>query len=105
RVVAHQCREIERYREAGLAVLKQELVAPVGILGGPEPRELAHGPQPAAVHGVVDAAGERIAPRRPELPRGVEVREIVGCVDRLPLDTAHGVTPPFTWSRISAATP
>ena len=58
-VVAHQGREIERDREPGLSALEQELVALVGVLGGAEAGELAHGPEPAAVHRGVDAAGER----------------------------------------------
>ncbi len=46
-VVAHQGREVEGDGEAGLAALQQELVALVGVLRGPEPGELPHGPEPA----------------------------------------------------------
>ena len=58
-VVAHQRGKVEGHREPGLTPLQQELVALVGVFGGAEPGELAHGPEPAAVHRRVDAAGER----------------------------------------------
>ena len=49
--------EVEGDAEAGDAALEEELVAPVGFLGGGEPGVLAHGPGAGAVHGGVDAAG------------------------------------------------
>ena len=70
--------KVERDREPGLAPLEQELVALVGVLGGAEPGELAHGPEPAAVHRGVDAAGEgelaRQAGRATAIGRQVERR-------------------------------
>ena len=62
-VVAHQRRHVERGREAGLAVLEQVAEALVRLLGGAEAGELAHRPEPAAVHRRVDAARERIDAR------------------------------------------
>ena len=59
-VVAHQRRHVERGRQAGLPVVEQVAEALVGLLGGAEAGELAHRPQPAAVHRRVDAARERI---------------------------------------------
>ena len=56
-VVAHQGGKVECDREAGLAPLQQELVALVGVLGRAEAGELPHGPEPAAIHRGVDAAG------------------------------------------------
>jgi hypothetical protein len=41
------------------AVVEQVAEALVGLLGGSEACELAHRPQPAAVHRRVDAARER----------------------------------------------
>ena len=65
-VMAHQRRHVERGREAGLAVLEQVVEALVGLRGGAEARELAHRPQPAAVHRRVDPARERILAGQPD---------------------------------------
>ena len=62
-VVAHQRRHVERRAQARLAVVEQVAEALVGLLGGAEAGELAHRPQPPAVHRRVHAAGERIAAR------------------------------------------
>ena len=56
-VVAHQGGEVEGDGEAGLALAQEVFEASVGLFGGAEPGEHAHGPQPAAVQGGVDAAG------------------------------------------------
>ena len=55
-VVAHQRGHVERGREAGLPVVEQVVEALVGLLAGAEAGELAHRPQPPAVHRGVDAA-------------------------------------------------
>ena len=55
-VVAHQRGHVEGGREAGLAVVEQVVEALVGLLAGAEAGELAHRPQPPAVHRGVDAA-------------------------------------------------
>ena len=49
--------KIEGYGEAGLAFAEEVAVALVGFDGGAEAGVLAHGPEAAAVHGGVDAAG------------------------------------------------
>ena len=59
-VVAHQRGHVEGGREPRLAVLEQVVEALVGLLAGAEAGELAHRPQPPAVHRVVDAARERV---------------------------------------------
>ena len=88
-VVAHQRRHVERRREPRLPVLEQ-IPEPLVRLGRrPEPRELAHRPQPAPIHGRVDAARER------ELPRIAEVAPVVDPdalrrVQRLVLDPRDG---------------
>ena len=56
-VVAHQRRQIERGGEAGLALCEQIAKALVGVFGGAEAGELAHGPEAAAIHRGVNAAG------------------------------------------------
>src|SRR5438105_3735161 len=103
-VVAHQRREVEGDRQAGLAVLEQELVPLIGVFRRPEAGELPHRPQPPAIHGGVNPAGERVLARRAELTGVIEAGEISGGVQGLPLDVAHRGAPAFTWSRISAAT-
>ena len=54
-VVAHQRGHVERGREPGLAVVEQVVEALVGLLAGAEAGELAHRPQPPAVHRLVHA--------------------------------------------------
>ena len=49
-VVAHQRRQIEGDREAGLALFEQIVIAAVGFLRRGEAGELAHGPELAAIH-------------------------------------------------------
>ena len=58
RVVAHLCREIERHRQPGLAVLQEVAIPRVRLLRRPEPGVLPHRPQTAAVHRRLDPAGE-----------------------------------------------
>ena len=74
RVVAHQRRHVERRRQPGLAVVEQVAEALVGLLRGPEAGELAHRPEPAAVHARVHAARERILARQPDPLRIRQVR-------------------------------
>ena len=63
--------------------LEQVAEALVGLLDGPEAGELAHRPEPAAVHRRVDAAGERVLAGVTELLAGVEALEILVGVERL----------------------
>ena len=65
-----------------LAGLEQVAEARVGLLDGAEARELAHRPEPAAVHRRVDAARERDSPGKPSFSVGVEAREVLGRVER-----------------------
>src|SRR5256885_12228117 len=98
-VVAHQRREVERDRQPGLAVLEQELVPLIGVFRRPEAGELPHGPQAAAVHRRVNPAREWVLPRRAELTRVVEPREIGGRVQGPALAVAHPGAPGFIWAR------
>ena len=95
-VVAHERGEIECNRQAGLATREQELVPLVGVLGGPEPGKLPHGPQAAAVHVGVNAAGIRKAAwQAGSLQQaGRNVGRRVGNFERLPGDGGEvGVVP------------
>ncbi len=53
-------RQIERHRKAGGPVRQQIFVAFVRLFRVPHAGVLAHGPESAAIHGGLDAAGERI---------------------------------------------
>src|SRR5262249_3086774 len=79
-VVAHQCRHVEGGGEPGLALLEEILEARVGVFGPPEAGEHPHRPQPAAVHGRIDAARERILAGRAELLVGRPRSEAPGCL-------------------------
>ena len=71
-VVAHERGHVEGGREPVHAVLEQVLEARVRVLGRPEAGELAHRPEPAAVHRRLRAARERV-------PAGVaHVAQVVG---------------------------
>src|SRR5262249_16889694 len=73
---------------AGLTVLEQVAEALVGLLARAEARELAHRPQPSAVHRRVDAAGEGVAAGAPDRVLGAaDPRGEV--LDRIEL--AHGL--------------
>ena len=78
-VVAHLRRQVEGHREAGLALLQQVAVALVGLLGGAEAGVLAHGPEAAAVHGRLHAAGEGMHARVAEPPSGPIPRDRRRC--------------------------
>ena len=67
RVVAHLGRQIEGDAQAVDALGEQIPIAGVGFGGGAEPGVLAHGPQPAAIHGRLDATGVRKFTRKAEI--------------------------------------
>ena len=73
RVVAHQRRHVERRRESRLAVVEQVAEALVRLLRGAEAGELAHRPEPPAIHRRVDAARERDTRRGSRSPRRAQV--------------------------------
>ncbi len=72
-VVADLGGEIEGDGEAGGAVREEEFVAAVGLLGIAHAGVLAHGPESAAVHGGLDAAGVGILAGVAQVAVGVEV--------------------------------
>ena len=71
RVVAVQRRHVVGDRQAGLAGREQLVEALVRVLGGPEPGEHPHRPQPAAVAGRMDAPRERRLARQTDARLGV----------------------------------
>ena len=84
-VVAHQRRHVEGGREAGLPMVEQVAEALVRLLGGAEAGELAHRPEPAAVHRRVDAARERVRAGVAEVAVVVEL-DALRRVERLVLE-------------------
>src|SRR5690606_15118209 len=81
-VVAQQGREVEGDAEARLALLQQVFEAPVGLGRRAVTGELAHGPQAAAVHGLVRAPGEGVPAGVAQVP-GVVDGGVFGTVDGL----------------------
>src|SRR5574340_1015147 len=71
-VVPHQRRHIEVCGKPGLALRDQELETLVGVLAGAEARNLAHGPDAAAVHCWIRSTRERETARKSDVfDRGV----------------------------------
>ena len=93
-VAAHLRGQVERDRQARLPRGQQELVAPVGLLGGAEAGVLAHRPRLPAVHGGVNAARERkragLAQVARRVERGLARRQAVRVVDRRQRDAGRG---------------
>src|SRR4051794_32125820 len=81
-VVTHERRHVEGRGQAGLTVFEQVPEALVRLLGGAESGELPHGPEPTAVHRVVDPARVRELAGNADL---VEVGQVRGGVERLDL--------------------
>ncbi len=80
-IVAHEGGEIESGGEARLAVSEEIAKALVGVFGGAEAGELAHGPEAGAVHGGVNAAGVGRLAREAEVAGGIPVGEVGGGVE------------------------
>jgi len=75
--------EVEGDGEAGLAFAQKIAVALIGFDGGAEAGILAHGPQTAAVHGGINAAGKREFARIAESRFGVPAGEILFGVEAI----------------------
>jgi len=73
--------QVEGDGETGLALAQEVAIALVGFDGGAEAGVLAHGPQAAAVHGGIDAAGEGIFPGEADRCFRLGVNNGVGSVD------------------------
>ena len=79
-VVTHQRGQIERGREAGLALRQEVAKALIGVFGRAEAGELAHRPQPSAMHGGMNAAGVGRLTGEAQVAVGVPAGEIGGSV-------------------------
>ena len=81
-VTSQQGGHVERRRQAVAPGAEQLLEAAVGVLGGPEAGELAHRPQPRAVHGGVRST--RVGKLAGQLG-------VVRAVDGLEREARHGL--------------
>ena len=77
-VVADLGGEVEGDGEPGLSLLKEVVVAAVALVGGAKAGVLAHGPEAAAVHVRLHAAGERILAGKAKLALVMVVTFIAG---------------------------
>src|SRR5690606_20593870 len=82
-VVADLGGQVEGDREARLPLLQEEFVAAVGLLRVGEAGVLAHGPEAAAVHGGLDAAGEGELAGVAQALVVVPLRQVLRTVERL----------------------
>ena len=90
RVVARLRGQVKCHGEAGLALLKQVLVAAVCLLGGGETGVLAHGPQTATVHGGLHATSEGELGGVADLAGEFRVCNVAGVVQRIDFNFGCG---------------
>ena len=87
-IEAHEGRQVERRAEPGLAFFEQKAESFVGLPRRAEARKLAHRPEPAAVHGGMDAAREGVLTGVAEIGVVVEAVQALRRVERLDRDAA-----------------
>src|ERR671922_500031 len=104
RVVTHQGRHVERGRQPGLTMVEQIAEALVRLLRRPKPRELAHGPQPPAIHRRVHTTGKGKLARKTDLLRVGKIGRGVQRLDRLARDGREERLP-LRRARIALAEP
>src|SRR5439155_6314799 len=75
-IVAHQRGQVEGGGKAGLALREEIAEALVSVYSSAESRELAHGPEAAAVHRGMNAAGIWRLAREAEIAVGIPVGQI-----------------------------
>src|SRR5882672_12277892 len=83
RVVSHERGHVECRGEASLAVLQQVEEALVGVGRGAEPGEHPHGPDLAAVHRLVGAAGEGEVAGLAQIARGIGSGAVARVIEHL----------------------
>ena len=84
-VVAYLGGQVEGHGESRLALFQQIPVASIGLLCRGVAGVLAHGPEPAPVHGGLNAAGKGVLPGVAQVLLMVEAAaaKIIGVVDRV----------------------
>ena len=88
-VIPHQRRQIKGHRQTCLCLFQEILESLIRLFGGAIASKHPHGPDPAAIHRGIDAAGERIQARETEILDIVEIAEIARRVKpshRMPRD-------------------
>src|SRR5215211_6396967 len=86
RVPPHLRWQVEGHGESRLAVVYEVLKAGVRLARRSEPRVLAHGPWPAAIHARVGTTGVRILSRVAKPFGVVEAFQVLWLVEGLDLD-------------------
>src|SRR5262245_8044159 len=86
-IAPHLGRQVEGHREPGLSLLEQVAVAAIGFFRGAKAGVLAHGPQPPAIHGRLDSAGEGIVAGKAEVAGEVKSVGIGRIVDPIKFDS------------------
>ena len=89
-IEAHQRRQIEGGAQPVCPLSSRNLKALIGLVGGAEPSELPHGPEPAAVHRGMHAAGERILAGKAEIGVRIEAAQAVRRVQSFDGHAADG---------------
>src|SRR5271167_3621582 len=89
-IAPHLGRQIERDRQARLAIGKQVAIAAIRFFRITEAGVLTHRPQPPAIHRGLDAARERIIARETQIVQEIEAIEVFGIVLALDLDSRRG---------------
>src|SRR5580700_678222 len=79
-VITHQSGQIEGRREAGLTLREQIAKALVGVFRGAEAGKLPHRPEPAAMHGGMNAARVGRLAGKAQVAAGIPARKISRCV-------------------------
>src|SRR4029077_2993325 len=90
RIPAHQRWQVERHAQSGAASGEERLVPVVGLFRRADPGKLTHGPQLAAVPGLVNTAGVGKRPRFADISRRVDRTEILGCVQPVDRTARNG---------------
>jgi len=88
-VIAHQRRKVKRDRESCLTLLKKIAIAFIGFFGSSEAAELAHRPEPATVHRLVNAPRVGRFSRLTQVARRIEIGNAVNGVDLVDGNTRY----------------
>src|SRR3989442_13394740 len=89
-VIAHERGQVKGDGKARLALLQEIVEPPVGVFGGGEAGELAHGPDFSPVHRRVDAAREGVLARVAQVAVVIKTGKIGWRVKALDGYAGHG---------------
>ncbi|MPL92518.1 hypothetical protein SDC9_38619 [bioreactor metagenome] len=80
-IVAYLGGKVEGHGKAGRSLGEEIAVSLVGLFGGGESRILAHGPEPAPVHGRLDASRKGVLAGEPDIPHVIHGVDVVRTVE------------------------